>query len=129
LTSCYVSDVMHKNWKCSENKQIFISKCHELLFHKHLQFSNTIRHGFCTDCKGCCQFRFLLVVFVSHLCLPHAFFWREPVFVLRIIKLFRHSTRYFFKVRLVSAQFWNCFEGCFCSGNVPVNLGNGENAI
>jgi len=35
--------------KCSENKQIFISKCHELLFHKHLQFSNTIRHGFCTD--------------------------------------------------------------------------------
>ena len=35
--------------KCSENKHIFISKCHELLFHKHLQFSNTIRHGICTD--------------------------------------------------------------------------------
>jgi len=37
--------------KCSENKQIFISKRHELLFHKHLQFSNTIRHGFCTNCQ------------------------------------------------------------------------------
>ena len=37
--------------KCSENKQIFISKRHELLFHKHLQFSNTTRHGFCTDCQ------------------------------------------------------------------------------
>ena len=117
--------------KCSENKQIFISKRHELLFHKHLQFSNTIRHGFCKDC----QQRLLAAIqvsscsFASLLCLPHAFFWRGPVFVLRIIKLFRHSTSYFFKVRLVWAQYRNCFEGRICSGNVPECLGNDENAI
>jgi len=43
--------------------------------------------------------RFLCLVFVSLLCLPHAFFRRGPVFVLLIIKLFRHSTSYFFEVR------------------------------
>jgi len=37
--------------KCSENKQIFMSERHELLFHAHLQFPNTIRHGSCTDCQ------------------------------------------------------------------------------
>ena len=37
--------------KFSENRQIFMSKLHELLFHEHLQFSNTIRHGSCTDCQ------------------------------------------------------------------------------
>jgi len=45
------------------------------------------------------HFRFLRVVFVSLLCLPHAFFRRGPVFVFLIIKLFRHSTSYFFKFR------------------------------
>ena len=111
--------------KCSENKQIFISKRHELLFHKHLQFSNTIRHGFCTDC----QQRLLAAIQVSScsFCVtsmpaPRVFLaWTS---VLRIIKLFRHSASSFFKVRLVWAQFRNCFEG-----NVPVSLGNGENAI
>ena len=83
-----------------------------------------------TASKGCWrQFRFLRVVFVSLLCLPHAFFRRGAVSVLRIIKVFRHSASYFFKVRLVWAQFRNCFEGRFCSGNVPVSLGNGKNAI
>jgi len=37
--------------KFSENKQIFKSERHELLFHEHLQFSRTIRHGSCTDCQ------------------------------------------------------------------------------
>jgi len=37
--------------KFSENKHIFKSEHHELLFHEHLQFSNTIRHGSCTDCQ------------------------------------------------------------------------------
>jgi len=39
--------------KFSENKQIFKSERHELLFHEHLQFSNTIGlpHGSCTDCQ------------------------------------------------------------------------------
>jgi len=45
------------------------------------------------------HFRFLCVVFVSLLCLSHSFFVREPVFVLLIIKLFGHSTSYFFNVR------------------------------
>jgi len=35
----------------SENEQIFKSERHELLFQEHLQFSNTIRHGSCTDCQ------------------------------------------------------------------------------
>ena len=34
--------------KCSENKQIFITERHKLQFHEHQQFSNTMRHGFCT---------------------------------------------------------------------------------
>ena len=37
--------------KCSENKQIFMSQRHELLFHEHLQFSKAILHGSCTDCQ------------------------------------------------------------------------------
>jgi len=34
-----------KIWKCTEKKQIFKSEPNGLLFHEHLQFSNTIRHG------------------------------------------------------------------------------------
>jgi len=45
------------------------------------------------------HFKFLRVVFVSLLILSHTFFRRGPVFVLLIIKLFRHSTNYFFKFR------------------------------
>jgi len=95
---CYVI----KMGQFSENKQIFKSERHELLFHEHLQFSNTIRHGSCIDCQQRLllrYFRFLRVVFVSLLCLPHAFLRRGPVFVLLLTKLFRHSTSYFFKVR------------------------------
>jgi len=89
-----------KIWKFFEIKQIFKSERRELSFHEHLQFSNTIRHRSCTDC----QQRLLVEFWVSScsfcvtFCLPHAF-WRGPVFVLLIIKLFRRSTSYFFKVR------------------------------
>ena len=68
--------------KFSENKQIFKSERPELPVHEHLQFSNTIRHGSCTDCQQKLlsrYFRFLRVVFVSLLCLPHAFFRCGPV--------------------------------------------------
>jgi len=44
---CYATKI----GKFSENKQIFKSERHELVFHEHLQFSNTIRHGSCTDCQ------------------------------------------------------------------------------
>ena len=40
--------------KFSENKQIFKSERYQLLFHEHLQFSNTILglpHRACTDCQ------------------------------------------------------------------------------
>ena len=39
--------------KFSENKQILKFERHELLFHEHLQFSNTtgLPHGSCTDCQ------------------------------------------------------------------------------
>jgi len=62
--------------KFSESKQIFKSERHELLFHEHLEFSNTIPHGSCTDCQQRLwrHFKFLRVVFVSLLILPHAFF-------------------------------------------------------
>jgi len=40
-----------KTGKVSENIQNFKSERHELLFHEHLQFSNTILHGSCTDCQ------------------------------------------------------------------------------
>jgi len=45
------------------------------------------------------HFKFLRVVFVSLLTLPHTFFRCGSVFVLLIIKLFRLSTSYFFEVR------------------------------
>jgi len=48
-----------------------------------------------TDNKGYwLHFKFLRVVFVTLLILPHAFFQRGPMFVLLIIKLFQHSTSY-----------------------------------
>jgi len=82
--------------KVSESKPIFKPERHE-----HLQFSNTIRHGSCTE--G--QQRFLAAFqvsscsFVSLLCLPHAFFRRGPVFVLLMTKVFGRSTSYFLKVK------------------------------
>ena len=87
--------------KFSENKQISMSERHELLFHEHLQFSNKIQHGSCTGCQQrlLAAFQVSWRSFVSLLCLPNAFFRRGPVFVLQIIKLFRHSTSHFFKVR------------------------------
>jgi len=80
--------------KFSEKKQIFKSEGHELLFHEHLQFSNTIRHGSCTDYQHrlLATFQVSSCRFVSLLCLPHTFFRRGPVLVLLVIKLFRHST-------------------------------------
>jgi len=41
----------NKIGKFSENKQMFKSERHVLLFRAHLQFSNTMRHGSCTDCQ------------------------------------------------------------------------------
>ena len=43
----------NKSGKFSKKKQIFKSVRHELLFHEHLQFLNTIGlpHGSCTDCQ------------------------------------------------------------------------------
>jgi len=45
------------------------------------------------------HFKFLREVFVSLRILPHAFLRYEPVFVLLLMKLFRHSTSYFFRLR------------------------------
>jgi len=47
------------------------------------------------------HFRFLRVVFVSLLILPHAFLRCGPVFVLLIIKLLWYSASYFCKLREV----------------------------
>ena len=102
--------------KFSVNKKIFKSERHELHLHEHLQFSNAIRlRSYMNICNFRTQygsdlaqtadkgnwwhFRLLREVFVSRICLPHAFFRRGPVFVLLIIKLFRHSTSYFLNVR------------------------------
>jgi len=85
----------------SENKQSFKSKRHGHLLHAHLQFSNTIRHGPCTDC----QQRLLLVfrVFTCIFCVTFMptprVFRRGRVFVLPAINFFGQSTSYFFKVR------------------------------
>ena len=87
--------------KFSENELIFKSESHELIFHEHLQFSNTIRHESCTDC----QQRLLAVfqVFSCSFCVTSmpapASFRLGPVFVLLIRKFFWHPTSYFFKVR------------------------------
>ena len=91
--------VCNKNRKNSKNNQRFNSERHDLLFHEHLQFS--VRHWSCTDCQQrlLAAFRASSCFFLSFLCLSHAFLRRGPVFVLLIIKLFRHWTSYFLKVR------------------------------
>jgi len=70
--------------RVSENKKIFKSERHELLFREHLQFSNTIAYRMDlaqTVNKGYWRhFKLLRVVFVSLQILPHAFFRRGPVF-------------------------------------------------
>ena len=87
--------------KFSENKQI---SCPNVMNFYSMNICN-FRTQYCMDLvqtanKGYwLHFKFLRVVFVSLLCLPHALFRRGPVLVLRIIKLFRHSASYFFKVR------------------------------
>ena len=75
--------------KFLENKHIFKSERHELLFHEHLQFSSTILHGSCTDC----QQRLLAAFHLSSctfLCRFHAyptrFLRRGRVLVFLIIK-------------------------------------------
>jgi len=83
--SCYAIKI----GKFSEHKQIFRSECHELLFHEHLQFSNTIQHGSCTVC----QRRLLAAFQVSSCSLCHFYacsnvFRRRPVFVLLESKTF-----------------------------------------
>jgi len=55
--------------------------------------------------------------------LPHGFLRRGPVFVFFIIKIFRHSTSYFFKVRWVWEDFLNCFKVRLWPGNAPVSRG------
>jgi len=55
---------------------MFKSERHELLFHEHLQLSNTIAHGFCrvTANKGYWRhFKFLRVVFVISNPVPRVF--------------------------------------------------------
>jgi len=82
---CYATKLA----KFSESKPIFKSERHE-----HLQFSNTIRHGSCTEFQQrlLAAFQVSSCSFVSLLCLPHAFFRRGPVFVLLITKVFGRST-------------------------------------
>jgi len=75
---CYAIKIIGK---FSENKQIFKSERHELLFHEHLQFSNTIGlpHGSCTDCQQrlLATFHVSSCSFVSLLILPTRFFGVE----------------------------------------------------
>ena len=79
---------------------MFMSERHELLFHAHPQFSNTIRYGSCTNFQQrlLAAIRFIRVVCVSLLYLSNAFIRRGSVFVFLIIKFIRQSTSYFFKV-------------------------------
>ena len=85
-----------KHGKFAENKQIFKSEPHLLVFHAHLQFSN--KYGFGLVQTATKSYWRHFIFFVSLICLPHVLFRRAPVFVLLIIKLSLHSTS-FFKVR------------------------------
>jgi len=62
--------------KIAENKQIFKSERRELLLHAHLQFSNTIQHGSCTDWQQGLQaaFRFFRVFLCHFYACPTRFF-------------------------------------------------------
>ena len=97
--------------KFSENKQIFKSERHQLLFHEHLQFSNTILglpHRACTDW----QQRLLAAFQVSScsFCVTSdpatRVFQSGPMFVLLIIKLFPHSTSYSLRLEKFENNLW-----------------------
>ena len=92
---CYATKI----GKMSENKQIpnvmnfyFMNICN-FQTQYHMDLAQTANKSYWR------HFKFLREVFVSLLILPHAFLGCEPVFVFLIIKLFRHSTSYFFKFR------------------------------
>ena len=94
-----------KSEKFSENKRMFKSNGHDLLFHEHLQFSNT--NCYCMDLaqtasKGYWRhFRFLRVDLCHFYTCSTRFFGVDlcPVLVLQVIKLFQHQNVYFFEVR------------------------------
>ena len=69
---CYVIKI----GKFFGKENIFKSERHELLFHEHLQLSNTIRHGSCTNRQQrlLAAFQASSCSFLSLLCLPDAFF-------------------------------------------------------
>jgi len=97
----------------------------------HICNFRTLRHGSCTNCQQrlLAAFRFFRVFFVSLLCLPHTFFRRGPVLVLLIIKIFLANQQVTFsRLDKFENNFWIVVKGRFCSGNVPVSVGNGENA-
>ena len=95
--SAWRSCCVTKLGKFSENKQIFKSERHVLLFHERLQFSNKIRYGSCTDCQQksleACRF-FSCNFCVTYMPAPR-FFRRGPVCVCLIIKFLRHLTSHF----------------------------------
>jgi len=87
--------------KFSDNKQI---SCPNVMNFYSMNICNIRTLNGMDLAQADCQRRSLAAFhvssrnFVSLLCLPHGFFRRGPVFVLLIVKLFRHSTSYFFKV-------------------------------
>jgi len=86
----------------SENKQIFKSERHVLLFHAHLQFSITVQHGMVlyrlpTKVTGGISFSF--VHFLFHFYAWPMRFFDVDLCILLIIVFFRRSISYFYKVR------------------------------
>ena len=75
-----------------------------------------ILHRLPTKVAGWRHFSFLCVVFVSLLCLPQALFRRGPVFVLQIMKLFRHTTSYFLRLDKFENNFWIAVKAAFAPG-------------
>ena len=112
--------------KFSENKQIFKSERHQLLFYEHQQFSNTILglpHRACTDW----QQRLLAAFQVSScsFCVtsdPATRIFSAWTYVcFANNKTFPTFKKLLFKVRSLRI-IYEFFEGRFCSGNVPVML-------
>ena len=104
-------DAWQENGKFAENKKTFKSKPHVLLLHAHLQFSNIIRYGSCTDC---------------HQRLLTAFRWFSYSFCVTYLPI-SHLFSAWSRICFITNNFFSKLNKEFFQGqvNVPVSPGWG----
>jgi len=101
----------------SEPNLLFCMYFHQLRTHHAMDLLQTTNKGYWRN-FGCFQ--------AVWNCTTHVF--REgDVFGFEIIKIFRHATTFFFRVRWVWESFLSCSNTCLCTKKVCVRFVGGGN--